>query len=160
MEKPTFLRSSALARSAGVSAGTLRNYEARGLLPGARRSPNGYREFSADAAHRVRLIRRAVALGFTLEELARILRVRDAGGAPCRTVRKLAGDKLALLTSRLKEITAARDQLVRVLEQWDAMLADSADGRPVGLLEALEGVVEAGAPSPLMPAALRARSRA
>ncbi len=146
----------AAARAAGVSPDTLRHYEARGLLRPAR-GANGYREFSGESVARVRLIRRAVALGFTLDELGRILSVRDRGGAPCRNVRALAGSKLARLEDRLREVTEARDLLRRVLERWDARLGSAQGGERAGLLEALEGLVPEGTPSPLLPAALRRR---
>ena len=98
---PRPLRSTQLARLAGVSPDTLRYYERKGLLPKAARSANGYREYPAEACARVRMVRRAVALGFTLDELARIVRVRDQGGAPCHEVRALAARKLVLIERRL-----------------------------------------------------------
>jgi DNA-binding transcriptional MerR regulator len=107
----------------------------------------------------VQLVRRAVALGFTLAEVARILAVRDRGGAPCRGVRALAGEKLATLESRLAELTQARDCLQQVLRRWDALLDAAPRGARAGLLEALEGLVEPGAPSPLVPPGLRRRRR-
>ena len=81
------MRSTALARLAGVSPDTLRHYEAKGLLPRAARSKNGYREYPAEALARVGLVRRAVALGFTLDELARInVRGKGFGGKHHSTV--------------------------------------------------------------------------
>jgi DNA-binding transcriptional MerR regulator len=149
------LRSAELARLAEVSPDTLRHYEQKGLLPEPSRSPNGYREYPPDACTRVRLIRRAVALGFSLAEVARILTVRDRGGIPCRSVRALAAAKLALVESRLAELEAARDALSAVLAHWDALLDQAPEGQRVGLLDALDGLVKAGAPSPLVPPALR-----
>nr|MDQ5839375.1 MerR family transcriptional regulator [Acidobacteriota bacterium] len=87
--KKEFLRAGELARAAGVSTDTLRHYERKGVLACPRRSANGYREYPADALARVRLVRRALAVGFTLDELARILRARERGVAPCREVREL-----------------------------------------------------------------------
>ena len=153
------LRSAQLARLAGVSPDTLRHYEAKGLLPAARRSPNGYREYPPEACTRVRLVRRAVALGFTLDELATIVKVRDRGGAPCSRVRALAGEKLVLLEGRLEELQKACDRLRDVLTQWDILLARTPSGGRAALLEALEGLIEPGGPSPLVPHALR-RKRA
>jgi DNA-binding transcriptional MerR regulator len=149
------LRSAELARVAEVSPDTLRHYELKGLLPKPSRSPNGYREYPPEACARVRLVRRAVALGFTLTEVARILAMRDRGGAPCRSVRALAAEKLALVEARLAELSAARDSLRAVLRHWDTLLDKSPDGQRVGLLDALDGLVEAGSPSPLVPSALR-----
>jgi DNA-binding transcriptional MerR regulator len=149
------LRSAALARRAGVSADTLRLYEQKGLLPAPSRSPNGYREYPPEAETRVRLVRRAVALGFTLDELAGIVKVRDRGGVPCATVRALAAEKLALLEQRLAEMEEARDRLRGVLARWDELLASTPGGARAALLDALEGLVEPGSPSPFVPHALR-----
>jgi DNA-binding transcriptional MerR regulator len=149
------LRSAELARLADVSPDTLRHYEQKGLLPRPSRTPNGYREYPPEACARVRLVRRAVALGFTLAEVARILAVRDRGGAPCRSVRALAAEKLVLIEDRVAELCAARDSLRTVLRHWDSLLDRAPEGQRVGLLEALDGLVEAGRPSPLVPHALR-----
>jgi MerR family transcriptional regulator, Zn(II)-responsive regulator of zntA len=136
------LRSTELARAAEVSPDTLRHYERLGLLPKPSRSANGYREYPAEAHARVRLVRRAVALGFTLDELARVIKVRDQGGVPCREVRALAASKLALLEGRVKELQAACDRLRSVLDTWDTMLDQTPAGKRVALLDALEGFVE------------------
>jgi DNA-binding transcriptional MerR regulator len=152
------LRSAALARLAGVSADTLRHYEKKGLLAPPPRTASGYREYPPEALGRVRLVRRAVALGFTLDELARILAVRDRGGAPCRSVRALAQSKLATIESRLAALEAARDLMTAVLARWDDLLAAAPPGGRAGLLDALEDVIAEGAVSPLVPEAL-ARTR-
>lgn len=153
------LRSAALARLAGVSVDTLRHYELKGLLPAPPRSPNGYREYPADALGRVRLVRRAVALGFTLDELGRILAVRDRGGAPCGRVRALAQSKLATIEARLAALTAARDLMHAVLARWDGLLAAAPPDGRAGLLDALEDVVDERVASPLVPPALARRKR-
>jgi len=157
---PRPLRSTPLARLAGVSPDTLRHYERKGLLPKAARSANGYREYPAEACARVRMVRRAVALGFTLDELARIVRVRDQGGAPCHEVRALAARKLALIERRLAELQQAHDRLADVLERWDGLLAQTPRGRRAALLDALEGLVGEGEPSPFLPPGLRSKSGA
>jgi MerR family transcriptional regulator, mercuric resistance operon regulatory protein len=149
------LRSAELARLAGVSADTLRHYERKGLLARAPRSANGYREYPAETCTRVRLVRRAVALGFTLDEIARILAVRDRGGAPCRSVRALAEEKLGTLEQRLAELSLARDSLQAVLRHWDFLLEKAPAGERAGLLDALEQLIEPGTPSPLVPPALQ-----
>ena len=153
------MRSSELARLAGVSPDTLRHYERKGLLPKARRAPNGYREYPPEACARVRLVRRAVAIGFTLDELALVVKVRDQGGAPCGEVRALAAGKLAVLEARIAEMEDARERLRDVLARWDALLAATPRGARAALLDALEGVVEPGGPSPLVPHALRRRRK-
>src|SRR6185436_15097720 len=148
-----------LARLTGVSTDTLRVYERRGLLPTPRRSANGYREYPAEAPVRVRLVRRALAIGFTLDELRLVLNVRDRGGVPCRDVRVLAGRKLALLDARIEELIGARMQLQGIVEHWDAILARTPHGARAALLDALEGLVEPGQDSPMTPSALRRKAR-
>ena len=80
------LRSGELAEVAGVSTDTLRHYERLGILKKPPRTEGGYRVYPPEALDRVRLIRNALASGFTLPELVRILKVRDTGGTPCRQV--------------------------------------------------------------------------
>jgi MerR family transcriptional regulator, Zn(II)-responsive regulator of zntA len=126
-----------LARLAGVSTDTLRHYERKGVLPVARRLSNGYRKYPPDSLDRVRLIRRALAVGFTLDELARFLMARDHGEAPCHEVRALAAKKLAEVESRLDELLALRDELSTTLVDWDKLLKDRKAGQRAGLLEAL-----------------------
>ena len=82
-------------------------------------------------------IRRALALGFSLAELARIFRVRERGGAPCREVRRLAQEKLVELEQRLADLTALRDDLRTLLTDWDRRLQATPEGTQARLLERL-----------------------
>ncbi|MFZ0521569.1 MAG: MerR family transcriptional regulator [Candidatus Acidiferrales bacterium] len=125
-----------LARVAGVSADTIRYYERKGLLQVAPRSASGYRLFPQDAAARVQLIRSALGIGFTVRELAQVLRERNGGGAPCHRVRKLVAGKLAMLEARLRELRAWRADLRSTLAQWDRCLAETPRGKQARLLEA------------------------
>jgi DNA-binding transcriptional MerR regulator len=131
------MRSGELARQAGVSADTLRHYERKGLLPPPRRAPNGYREYPAGALHRVRLIQRALDMGFSLDDLARVLSQRDAGGTPCRAVRGIAAQRLAELEARMAQLRSLRAELRRLLADWDERLAALPPGTRAGLLDAL-----------------------
>jgi DNA-binding transcriptional MerR regulator len=153
------LRSGELARLTGVSTDTLRVYEKRGLLARPRRASNGYREYPPEAALRVRLVKRALAIGFTLEELRQVLNVRDHGGAPCREVRRIAARRLESLTARIEELQSARERLSKIVERWDEILAATPQGARALLLEALEPLVGAGDGSPLVPPALRRGGR-
>jgi DNA-binding transcriptional MerR regulator len=131
------MRSGKLAQLAGVSSDTLRHYERLGLLPPPQRSAGGYRLYPPSALDRVRMIRRALAIGFSLKELGRILRVREQGGAPCREVRSMAGEKLAELEQRIEEMTALQRLLKRLLAQWDKKLSHTPKGSKAFLLEGL-----------------------
>jgi MerR family transcriptional regulator, copper efflux regulator len=135
MEMKGEIQSGELARICGVSPDTIRHYERVGVLPAAVRGANGYRRFPASSVARVQLIRRALAIGFSLAELERILRQRDGGAPPCRTVRALAGEKLETLDRRITEMVALRDDLARILEEWDGRLAATPEGEPAALLE-------------------------
>lgn len=137
--KKAYVRAGELARAAGVSTDTLRHYERKRVLGAPRRSANGYREYPPEALERVLLVRRALAFGFTLDELARVLRTRERGGVPCREVRALAALKLEEVESRLRELRVLRGELRAILGEWDARLSGAADGGRAGLLESLAG---------------------
>lgn len=156
----TYIRSSELAKQSGVSTDTLRHYERKGLIPPPRRSQNGYREYPAQTLDRVLLVRRALAVGFTLTELADILRLRDRGGAPCRQVRALTAVKLEAVEERLKEMGLLRDELRVLLGEWDALLESTTPGEPVRLLERLPSSVRTQLQaSPFRPSAFRNEGR-
>jgi DNA-binding transcriptional MerR regulator len=131
------LHSGEVARQAGVSPDTLRHYERVGVLPRPRRGANGYRQYDGAALDRVRLVRRSLAVGFTLEELARILAARERGSPPCRQVRRLAAEKLEQLEKRMAEMQHLKEELARTLRDWDARRAVTPAGKPALLLESL-----------------------
>ncbi len=151
-------RSGTLARDAGVSTDTLRHYERRGLLARPRRLANGYRQYEPDALIRVRLIQRALSVGFTLDELGRILKARARGAPPCRQVRALAAEKLAEIDARLEDLETFREALRKTLRAWDERLSHAAPGEAAHLLESLPESGGLGRGSPL--AALRFDRRA
>jgi DNA-binding transcriptional MerR regulator len=131
------MRSGQLARLAEVSPDTLRLYERKGLLPCPERSANGYRCYPPEAVARVSLIRSALSIGFTLDELSRILRIRDAGGIPCQTVRNLAASKLRALDRHIRQLIELRDRLHTVLAGWEQVLGQGQPRCRAGLLESL-----------------------
>ena len=126
-----------LAKAAGVSRDTLRHYECKGVLSRPRRAANGYRLYPENALHRVLLVRRALSVGFTLDELAQILNERDKGGAPCRKVRRLVGEKLAGIEEQINTLEELRGELQSTLADWDERLEAANSGTRVGLLETL-----------------------
>jgi len=125
-----------LARLAGVSADTIRYYERSGLLHAAPRSASGYRLFPRDTLVRVHLIRSALAIGFSVRELAEVLDERNRGGAPCHRVRKLAASKLVAVETQLRELRSWRTELRNTLALWDRLLAETPRGQQARLLEA------------------------
>jgi DNA-binding transcriptional MerR regulator len=153
LQKKGLLRSGELARLAGVSTDTLRHYERKGMLARPRRSMNGYREYEAEALDRVLLVRRALGVGFTLDELANILKRRERGGVPCRQVRELAAAKLAEIETRLSELEAVRDDLKAAIKGWDSRLAKTPVGERAGLLESLSATASANGKGGSKPSA-------
>jgi MerR family copper efflux transcriptional regulator len=136
MESKPF-RSGELAKLTGVSTDTLRFYERSRLLPLAPRAANGYRCYPRESLERVLLIRRALGVGFSVTELARILKARDSGSAPCKTVRALAAEKLEQIETQMKDLARFRKELVATLRDWDHRLAGARPGKPAHLLEAI-----------------------
>ncbi len=126
-----------LAKAAGVSTDTLRHYERKGVLRRPPRAANGYRRYPPEALARVLLVRLALAFGFSLDELARVLSARDRGAAPCKEVRALAAAKLVEAEERLAQLTELRDELRATLKDWDGRLSKTPGGGRAGLLESL-----------------------
>jgi DNA-binding transcriptional MerR regulator len=105
-----------LARRAGVGIDTVRFYERAGLIPRARRTPSGYRLYAQSDADRLRFIRRAKGLGFSLEEIAELLQL-NAGKGNRATVKRLAQQRLDDLDRRIREMSAIRDALGQLVRQ-------------------------------------------
>lgn len=124
-----------LAASAGISTDTLRYYERCGVLPAPARTRAGYRRYPASSVQRVALIRRALTIGFSIKELARVFRERDRGGAPCRKVHAIVSTRLAKIDAELAALTALKGDLQALLSEWDARLAGTPPGEPAKLLE-------------------------
>lgn len=137
LEGRGMLSSSELAQLTGVSTDTLRHYERKGVLGIPARSQGGYRLYPPEAVGRVRLVRRALAIGFTLHDLGAALSERERGGAPCRNVRALVAERLAELETRLRDLVELRDELRVLLRDWDLRLAGIPKGAQARLLDVL-----------------------
>lgn len=98
-----------LAKAAGVNVETIRYYHRRGLLDEPYKPLGGHRRYAPSAVARVRFIKRAQQLGFTLEEVTNLLRLED--GQSCRETRLLAERKLALIEKRIADLTRMRRTL-------------------------------------------------
>ena len=112
---------------------TIRYYEKHGVIS-SERSANGYRLYPDDVVRRVSILRRALAIGFSVEDVAGFFRQRTTGNPPCRKVRAAAQAKLEELDNRIAEMISLRDHLAALLIDWDQKLAG---GEPAHLLESL-----------------------
>jgi DNA-binding transcriptional MerR regulator len=98
-----------LAAVSGTTAKTIRFYEANALLPPAARTAGGYRDFTPKSIARLDFIRRGRAASLTLAQIREILRIRDAGDAPCQHVRGLLAERLAVLDAQIAALQDLRD---------------------------------------------------
>ena len=105
-----------LARQAQVGIDTVRYYERHGLLPEPQRQASGYRIYDAHDLERLRFIRGAKALGFSLEEIRELHRLSSAEGQRA-DVRALAAHRLQDVETRLRELQAIRDVLAELVTQ-------------------------------------------
>lgn len=107
-----------LAKAANVGVETVRYYQRCGLLPVPERAYGAIRQYSQASLQRLHFIRRAQALGFTLEEVRTLLQLNDSG--PCGTARALAEHKLQLVEERLRDLRVLRTELRTLVQQCRA----------------------------------------
>ena len=100
-----------LAKRSGVGIDTVRFYERQGLLPKARRLASGYRVYDPGDVKRLRFVRRAKALGFTLEEIRDLLTLSDHRDDDMAALKGLATEKLADVQAKLAELNRIREGL-------------------------------------------------
>ncbi|MBA3759122.1 MAG: MerR family transcriptional regulator [Gemmatimonadales bacterium] len=111
------MRIGEVAAGAGVNIQTLRYYERRGLLPRPRRHGSGYREYEPDTIRLVRFIKRAQELGFTLNEIADLIRLRQNDRRRSTQVRALATAKLEDIELKIHRLGAMRQALQVLVEE-------------------------------------------
>jgi DNA-binding transcriptional MerR regulator len=130
-----------VARASGVGRETIRFYEQRGLLAPPPRSRSGYRLYGADATRRIRFIKSAQALGFTLEEISELLGLRTAHGCTRRVVKARAMQKVADIDRRIAGLAAMKAALLDITACCDG---ESAPADDCPILAALQAGKDAG----------------
>ena len=100
-----------LARGAGVNVQTVRYYERRGLLDEPRRRESGYREYPADTVARLRFIRRAQELGFTLAEIGDLLALRLDPHTTAADVKVRADEKILEIEKKILDLERIKNAL-------------------------------------------------
>ncbi|HWF85979.1 MAG TPA: MerR family DNA-binding protein [Vicinamibacterales bacterium] len=110
------MRIGAVAGKAGVNVQTLRYYERRGLLPKPPRRLSGYREFPADAVQVVRFVKRAQDLGFSLDEVDALLRLRNDKRRDRVRVRAVAEQRVRQIDRKIAELQSMKKALSHLLQ--------------------------------------------
>lgn len=106
-----------LAEEADVNVETIRYYQRRGLMAEPAKPMGGHRRYDSGAIKRVRFIKRAQVLGFTLDEVGSLLDLDEAGA--CVETRELAAHKLQVIEDKLADLKAMRKALTALLRQCD-----------------------------------------
>ena len=104
-----------LADEAGVNVETIRYYQRRGLMVEPDKPFNGHRRYPDAAIKRVRFIKRAQVLGFTLDEVGSLLELDEARA--CAATRVLAAHKLQVIVGKLSDLKAMRKALTALVQQ-------------------------------------------
>lgn len=125
-----------VARQAEIAVETLRFYETRGLVSPAGRTASGYRYYDASIFKRLEFISKSQAIGFSLDEIARIIDEASQGKRPCVEVRRLAAERLEALDCKITQLKRYRRELSKTVESWQR--EGDSDGEICGLIEALD----------------------
>lgn len=105
-----------IARRAGVNVQTVRYYERRGILSPSGRRASGYRVYAPGAVRVIRFIKNAQALGFSLDEITGLLKLRIGRGAQCGPARRRAEARLRVVRERIAGLRAIERTLQRLLK--------------------------------------------
>jgi len=104
-----------LARRAGVNIETIRYYEQRGLIPEPPRTTSGYRQYTEDYVERIRFIKRAQELGFTLSEIKELLSLRVDPETDRGEVKQRAATKIVDIEKKISDLERMKNQLTRLV---------------------------------------------
>jgi DNA-binding transcriptional MerR regulator len=135
-ERSAPLKIGEVAKLSGIGIEALRFYERSGLLGRPGRTESGYRVYDPAVLQRLDFIKRSQVLGFSLDEIKRIIADKQAGKSPCREVREIVRRRLEELDERLKEMRQYRRELGTALEKWEE--TGELDGHVCGLIEGTE----------------------
>jgi MerR family Zn(II)-responsive transcriptional regulator of zntA len=142
------LRIGELAAELGLNPKTIRYYEGIGLLPAPQRTEAGYRLYGPADRERLAFIRKARAIGLTLEEIGELLALRRDGEPPCGHLAELVDQKLAAVDAQLRALADFRHELVSLREEATATCCD--DGHICAVIEHHAHHATPDAPVPLV----------
>lgn len=111
------MRIGEVARQTGVNLQTVHYYERRGLLARPPRTASNYRLYTPEAIRRIRFVKRAQELGFSLSEIQELLSLRATPRSHCGQVRVRAEAKLKNIQAKIRLLRAMRRALSRLVAQ-------------------------------------------
>lgn len=132
----TSMKIGEVSKVSGIGIEALRFYERSGLLGKPMRSNSGYRLYDEGILERLAFIKKAQTLGFSLEEIKKIIHDAQSGASPCDDVREIVRRRLKEVEDRIKEMQRYHKELANTLEEWDEV--GRAPGHICGLIEASE----------------------
>lgn len=130
-----------VAGAAAVNIQTIRYYERRGLFPAPRRTPSGYRQYEDDAVPRLRFIKHAQFLGFSLREIQELLGLRVRRGSACDVVEFKTREKIEVVQQRIDDLQRMQRTLERLAEACRAR-------QPTDACPILEAIADDGRRAP------------
>ena len=116
-----------VAQQAGVNIETLRYYERKGIVPKPPRTSSNYRLYSEETVRRVRFVKRAQELGFSLREIKELLALRATRGAKCQDVRRQALHKIEEIDEKMRALEAMKDVLRKLVKECASTRAPVSD---------------------------------
>ena len=134
--KRSALKIGEVAKRSGIGIEALRFYERSGVLEKPSRTESGYRVYDEAVLERLAFIKQAQALGFSLDEVKRIIDDARAGTSPCDEVREIVQRRLHELDERLREMRRYRRELAKTLAEWDRL--GQAPGHICGFIESVK----------------------
>lgn len=118
-----------IVKHTGVPAKTIRYYESIGVLPPPERKPNGYRVYHEADVERVRFVAGSRSLGFSLDDIAEIMRLRDRQEAPCRVVLDLLEQKAREVARRIEALQQLEVDLRQLHQLGQVFPLNDVDGK-------------------------------
>ena len=133
----TRLKIGEVSKQTDVAVGALRYYEDLGLLASERGS-NGYRYYAPAVVQQVLFIKKAQALGFSLEDISEVLTVHEQGDVPCELVQSLLQEKIERLAAQIREMEAFKAELEQYRDRWSHTHLRPAPGDICPLIETIK----------------------
>lgn len=147
------------AKELGVGVQTLHFYEEQRLIPRPPRSESGYRLYTIEIIERVRFVRKAQALGFSLDEIKEILGLAKKGTSPCGRVQRALAEKLGEVDRRLEELRGFRAELATLIAEAPNLSAHEREAQVCSIVEEAKPLPVSSVARPFVKKRLRKKDQ-